>query len=312
MPNRVQAQQQGAGASARATSRNIGRVRSIPHCVRLPQFGGRGERPVRANQFGKGKVDASGYMPTPRPHAARAPSQKAAPGAHVDQLLLTGSRCYCGLRSRSRTAAGMKSCLEIHRRRGHVPRLHAHDPHGAICRSPVQHGHLLVAEVRSIHHALGALRFTPDPSYTTTWSGLLRPSARHAGLKRRASGSMCGSEVVRSLRSSMSKKMAPGMWPAAYSAAASRPLPGRYQEASAHLETRWRRGGTRASRLTRPGEARRSRDQEHLTVRPATFQLYVRLGRGGKGKFTSDHDSQRSVCYPASTAEARSSSRPGC
>ena len=47
-----------------------------------------------------------------------------------------------------------------------------------------------------------------------------------------AVGNMWGNEVFGSLLASISKKTAPGMCPAAYSVAASRPLVGRYQEPS--------------------------------------------------------------------------------
>src|SRR4051812_36166731 len=75
----------------------------------------------------------------------------------------------------------------------------------------------------------------------------LSPSALMLRANRSAEGSMCGRVVPRSLCSSRSKKRAPGMWPARYSAAASRPLAGRYQEPS----STWR-----------PGEPSRAASQE--------------------------------------------------
>ena len=67
--------------------------------------------------------------------------------------------------------------------------------------------------VRSIHQARGAEKRLPS-SYTTRCLSLLTPSSRMATANASARGIMCGSGLVWSERASISKKTAPGIWPA--------------------------------------------------------------------------------------------------
>jgi hypothetical protein len=63
----------------------------------------------------------------------------------------------------------------------------------------------------------------PSPSYSTTASSLLMPSASAAAAKAASLGSMCGRSVAGSATPSMSQNCAPGMRAAAYSCLASLP-----------------------------------------------------------------------------------------
>ena len=124
--------------------------------------------------------------------------------------------------------------------------------------------------VRKVHQTRGALRLTPEPSYTTRSSESLRPSALIASANAAGFGSMCGRATERSLVASRSKKRAPGMWPAEYSLAGSRPLPGRYQE---------------PSRTRRPGRPRLKASQSVETT-------------AGSGRLTGSRAPCRRSCGP--------------
>jgi hypothetical protein len=71
----------------------------------------------------------------------------------------------------------------------------------------------------------------------------LMPRARIAEAKASGEGSICGRGEPWSRIVSMSKRSAPGMWPARYSASGSRFMVGRYQEPS----TTTRSGASRRS-----------------------------------------------------------------
>ena len=222
-----------AGGRARAARRDHRLPEIDPRRRDSPAELIRGKnRPIPCDEVLQRKIDAAGHVPAAK------------------------SRAWLGLcagESSRRTEIHdlFRSARERVAHRGEIPHLCAVEPgmessvrqrrpaglKRAALAPPledatVQHGNTLMAEDTEHPPDSSGAQVDAGAVVNDEIVGIVEADAVICSAKSSEAGSMCGSGDDRSLAVSRSKKIAPGMWPAAYSAAGARPLVGRYHEAS--------------------------------------------------------------------------------